>query len=167
MGHVDVMRGIKKQLESQSGQMIVECALMLPLVLVVGLIVLNLCRFLQITAFFDQVSNDAVIAQAISPAGKQNNLNACQSVEEALKASFAEQSYTSEVVIEVSAEPSAVGHENALFSFLPRYTRYRCRLRFKPYPRVLRLPFISLSSPFELVHTREIVVDHYKTGVVF
>ena len=44
--------------------------------------------------------------------------------------------------------------------------RYTCTLSYKPWPRFLRMPGITMEAPFALTHERSLVVDRYRPGVV-
>ena len=48
----------------------------------------------------------------------------------------------------------------------PLMTRYVCTLRYRTWPRFVRLPGVTFEAPVELTHERELVVDRYRPGVV-
>ncbi len=52
-----------------SGQMAVELAVLLPVVIVVALIDYNLMRFVGACAAFDHVASEQIVAQGVSPKG--------------------------------------------------------------------------------------------------
>ena len=56
-----------KILNNKDGQMTVELAVLIPVVVVVALIAINLMEFIDACAAFDVLSSDTVIAQAVSP----------------------------------------------------------------------------------------------------
>ena len=56
----------------QSGQMTVELAILVPVVIAVALVVANLMEFVDACAAFDRLSLDEVIAEGVSPAGEQS-----------------------------------------------------------------------------------------------
>lgn len=145
-----------------SGQMTVELAVLVPVVLVVALVGVNLMEFIALCSRFDRASLDAVTSQGVAPAGEQTQMAAteavCQVLEEAMASDRCE--------VEVRAEPATDASTQASFTISPLLTRYVCTLRFVPWPCELRMPGISLSSPAVLVHSRELVVDRYRPGVV-
>lgn len=54
-----------------SGQMAVELAILMPIIIVVACAVLNLLYFAEFCARFDTVSIDSVLTHAVSPAGHE------------------------------------------------------------------------------------------------
>ncbi len=146
----------------RSGQMVVELAVMVPVVLVVALIVLNLMGYLEACAAFDQAALDAVIAHGVAPTGEQSLVTAVEEVEAALVEGLGRED-TCEV--EVSAEDVSEGASGS-FAISPLLTRYTCTLYYYPWPRLLRMPGITLEAPVSLRHERQLVVDRYRSGVV-
>ena len=73
---------------NQSGQMTVELAVLVPVVIVVALVVVNLMEFVDACAAFDRLSLDEVIAEGVSPAGEQNMPASVAAVEDALRAAL-------------------------------------------------------------------------------
>ena len=69
-------------------------------------------------------------------------------------------------VVRVSAERLDDGAGGASFEISPFLTRYTCSMTFAPWPRELRLPGVSLEAPAVLSHSRELVVDRFRPGVV-
>ena len=69
-------------------------------------------------------------------------------------------------VVRVSAERLDDGGGGASFEISPFLTRYTCSMTFAPWPRELRLPGVSLEAPTALSHSRELVVDRFRPGVV-
>ena len=69
-------------------------------------------------------------------------------------------------VVRVSAERLDDGGGGASFEISPFLTRYTCSMTFAPWPRELRLPGVSLEAPTVLSHSRELVVDRFRPGVV-
>lgn len=147
----------------RSGQMCVEAAVVLPVMLVCGLIVYNLMLFIDACAAFDRISLNAVVTQGVAPAGEQSVPAAVQAVKEAIESSL-DRSSTCEV--EVRAEGVNEDGSTATFIVSPLLTRYTCTLRFKPWPRLMRLPGVTYEAPVFLVHERSLVVDRYRPGVV-
>ena len=148
---------------NQSGQMTVELAVLVPVVIVVALVVVNLMEFVDACAAFDRLSLDEVIAEGVSPAGEQSIPASVAAVEDALRAALGRETRCD---VEVRAERVSAGEGESLLSVAPLLTRYTCTLVFRPWPRELRLPGISYSAPLELRHERTLVIDRYRPGVV-
>lgn len=148
---------------NQSGQMTVELAVLVPVVIVVALVVVNLMEFVDACAAFDRLSLDEVIAEGVSPAGEQSMPASVAAVEDALRAALGRETHCD---VEVRAERVSAGEGESLLSVAPLLTRYTCTLVFRPWPRELRLPGISYSAPLELRHERTLVIDRYRPGVV-
>lgn len=158
-----VRQRFTRRLRSQSGQMTVELAVLVPVVIVVALVVVNLMEFVDACAAFDRLSLDEVIAEGVSPAGEQSMPASIAAVEGALRAALGRERYCD---VEVRAERVSAGKGESLLSVAPLLTRYTCTLVFLPWPRELRLPGISYSAPLELRHERTLVIDRYRPGVV-
>ena len=133
---------------ARSGQMVVELAVLVPVVLVVALVGVNLMEFMALCARFDRACLDAVVSHGVSPAGEQSQVGG------------------SPCVVRVSAERLDDGAGGASFEISPFLTRYTCSMTFAPWPRELRLPGVSLEAPAVLSHSRELVVDRFRPGVV-
>lgn len=142
----------------QKGQMFVETALVLPVVLVVALIAINLFKFADMCSKFDRVAADQIIAHGISSSHSVNEdapENLAQRIRTALNCD-------DNCDIVVSLEGESEGIENMVSVF----PKYQVTLKYKPWPHALRLPLVSLESPLCLTHTTSIVVSPYKSGVV-
>lgn len=159
----------------RDGQMTVELAVMVPVVLVVALVVMNLMDYVEACAAFDQASLDAVVAHGVAPSGEQSLTAAVAEVESALAEAVGREGRCS---VEVRAESVMEGEPGGGFetdtepgsdsSFIvsPLLTRFVCTLTYSPWPKTLRLPGITLEAPLALTHERELVVDRYRPGVV-
>lgn len=147
---------------ARSGQMVVELAVLVPVVLVVALVGVNLMEFKALCARFDRACLDAVVSHGVSPAGEQSQVGAVDEVREALSLAMG----GSPCVVRVSAERLDDGAGGASFEISPFLTRYTCSMTFAPWPRELRLPGVSLEAPAVLSHSRELVVDRFRPGVV-
>lgn len=143
--------------------MTVELAVLVPSAIVVALIVFNLMGFLDACAVFDQASLTAVVAHGVAPAGTQT-----AEVAEAEVAAAIRDALGREGVCEVEVRTSGAGEDAPPGSLVmsPLLTRYTCTLRYRPWPRHLRMPGITLESPAALTHERSLVVDRYRPGVV-
>lgn len=148
----------------ERGQMAVEVAVLAPVVIVVALTVLNLLQFVNLCALFDRISYDAVISQGVSPAGVVNEGSAVEAVRSCITDALA----SSRCEVRVSAsrasgDPSGPGF---VFPVSPLLTDYTCTLVFRPWPSSFVIAGVPYQSPLVLTHTRSIVVDRYRAGVV-
>ena len=142
----------------QKGQMFVETALVLPVVLVVALIAINLCKFADICSKFDRITADQIIAHGISSSHSTNGGtldNLTQKIKAALKCDD-----SCDIVVLSEGESEGIGNMVSVFP------KYQVTLKYKPWPHTLRLPLVSLESPLYLTHTTSIVISPYKSGVV-
>lgn len=147
----------------RGGQMTVELAVLVPVVIVVALAALNLMWFVDACASFDQAALDAVVAHGIAPTGEQSGTNAARQVTEALREALGREG-SCEVEVRAEAVGEAGGQASIVAS--PLLTRYVCTLTYRPWPRLLRLPGVTLEAPVALRHERELVVDRFRGGVV-
>lgn len=142
----------------QKGQMFVETALVLPVVLVVALIAINLFKFADMCSKFDRVATDQIIAHGISPSRSANEValeDLAQKIKTVLKCDG-----NCDIVVSLEGEREGIGNMVSVFP------KYQVTLKYKPWPHTLRLPLVSLESPLSLTHTTSIVVSPYKSGVV-
>lgn len=147
------------------GQMVVEMAVLAPVMMVVALVVLNLAWFLEACARFDRMAPDVIMAVAVSPAGELGGGHHVHEVAEALGSAMEGLRGCS---VDVNAESAwdAVAQTGS-FSMAPHLTRYVCTLRYAPWPSSFSVAGIDAGIPFELCHKRSFVVDLYRCGVVF
>ena len=150
---------------SESGQMTVELAVLVPVVIVVGLTVFNLMQFIEACAVFDHVALDAVISQGVSPSGEQVESVAiaqvCSCIEDALG--------SDRCTVNVEArDVSAALHDaqGLVFPVSPLLTDFVCTLKFRPWPSSFVIAGVAYESPIALTHTRSFVVDRFRPGVV-
>ena len=142
----------------QKGQMFVETAFVLPVVLVVALIAINLFKFADVCSKFDRVAADQSIAHGISFSHSVNEdapENLAQRIRAALNCDD-----NCDIVVSLEGESEGIGNMVSVFP------KYQVTLKYKPWPHTLRLPLVSLESPLSLTHTTSIVVSPYKSGVV-
>lgn len=152
----------RSPLRFESGQMSIEIAIIIPLVLVVAITMANIMEYLICCTLFDRVSLDAVLAHGVSPAGLQTELAAVAEVESAIEGAMGG---NPAITIEVSAAALS-SPSGFLASLNPHLTRFTCTLRFKPWPQRIRFAGVSMEAPFEIVHTKSLVIDRYRPGVV-
>lgn len=153
-------------LNGEEGQMVVEMAVVTPVMIVMAIVVLNLMWFIEASARFDRVAPDAVLAMAVSPEGgidgSGGDWAVCQAIERAMDGMRGvEVSVESHSAWEL-AEPDSIG-----FSFAPHLTRYVCTLTYHPWPSGFAVAGFDASIPVELAHQSVLVVDRYCSGVIF
>ncbi|MDR1089086.1 MAG: hypothetical protein LBL23_07440 [Coriobacteriales bacterium] len=156
---------------AQRGQMTVELAVCIPVILAVVGIALNVLGYMNVCARFDRVAADATRSQASSPGyGEEGTARAADRIQEVIETAFQSglgKGFNCD--IEVTATALALGGEEASasggvgFSLLTRLERYDCTVTYHPWPfsQIAGLRF------FALTHTRSYVVDPFKPGVVF
>lgn len=158
------MSDIHRIAGNDEGQMVVEMAVVAPVMIVVAVVVLNLMWFLEAAARFDRVALDEVLALAVSPAGEYAAQGGEREVENAIRDAMGS---LRGVEVDVRTAYAWEVSEGFGFSFAPHLTRYVCTMRYTPWPQGLQVAGIDAGVPFELVHERSIVVDCYRPGVVF
>lgn len=162
-------QGLRAKLRSlghdQRGQATVELAMCMPILLVLAFVVANLMGFVEACAAFDRIAYDAVVSQGVSSAGEQSDTSATGAVRSCIVEALGRESTCQ---VEVSSEDVLRygGSPNTTFSVAPRLTRYVCTLRYRPWPSGVVIAGVSMQAPALLVHTRELVVDRYRSGVV-
>lgn len=143
--------------------MTVELAVLVPPAIVTALIVFNLMGFIDACAAFDRLSLTAVTAHGVAPAGVQTSSAAAEEVRSAIADSLGREGSCE---VQVSAESASDGAAKGSLVISPLLTRYTCTLLYRPWPRFLRMPGITLEAPLALRHKRSLVVDRYRPGVV-
>lgn len=164
-GAASPVRGPRDRLRlrfGQAGQMTVELAVTLPVVVVVALVIYNLGRFVQLCAAFDQVSLDAMVSQGVSPPGEQSELSATGAIRSVVRAALPGNDFD----VQVSAAGGWDGDGSGL-TLAPHLVRYRCVLEYRPWPRSLVIAGVRMGTPLRLRHERTLVVDRFRSGVVF
>ena len=150
---------------ADGGQMVVELAVLVPVVIVVSLTVFNLMRFMEVCARFDRIALDAVISQGVAPEGEQSELSAVSAIESCIEDALG--SHRCSVRVEAQPARSLSRPSRGLsFPVSPLLTSFRCTLTYQPWPGSFIIAGMVYASPFELTHVRTIVVDRYRPGVV-
>lgn len=152
-------------MRDESGQMVVELAVLVPVIIVVALTLLNLLRFVEACAVFDRVALDAVVSQGVAPAGEQSELVAVGAVQSCIVDALASDRCTVEVsVADISSLPRA--RRGLAFPVSPLLTDFTCTLSYRPWPGSFVIAGVTYESPVVLTHTRSIVIDRFRPGVV-
>ena len=149
----------------ESGQMTVELAVLVPVAVVVGLTVWNLLRFVEACALFDRVALDAAISQGVAPSGEVSSLSAVGAVQSCIEAAMDSKSCTVEVTSR-SLTGEERRREGISFPVSPLLTDFVCTLSYHPWPSSFVIAGVSYDSPLVLRHSRSIVVDRFRSGVV-
>ena len=126
-------------LAEDEGQMVVEMAVVTPVILVVAL--------------------------AVAPAGEATDAGQGRAMAAGLEESMAGIRGVEGSVRAESAWESA--GEGVGFSFAPHLTRYVCTMTYSPWPAGFSVAGVGAGVPFALEHERVFVVDRYRSGVLF
>lgn len=137
---------------STCGQMTIELAVAMPVLIIVSVIAVNVVTFFGECAVFDRAVHEAVRVYAASPAYGQGLGQSCALVEEAAR----------EAVDAPNVEVS-VGYGEMGFD----YVEFSATLEFHPtlFGLGLRSEVFGVALP-ALSHTTSYVVDVYKPGVI-
>lgn len=136
----------------RSGQMTIELACALPVLIVVAVMVTNALSFFADCATFDRTTREAVRVYAASPGYGLGPEQACPLVEGAAKAAINRPN----VDLSVSCAPAGLGFESftAIIEFAPTL-----------FGMGLRSEVFGVSLP-RLTHEVTYTVDPFKPGVV-
>ena len=158
-----------------SGQAVVECAVILPVVVALILIVGNLTSYLAVCASFDRASSRAVLVYGVSPraAGVADaSAEVTKSLRSAIESSVPSV-IADRIAIEVSADPVSFGsgdeshEESAAFSLVSGLQTYECTLTYEPWPRFASFAGVPINTPVHLTHKTKLTIDPYRNGVVW
>lgn len=142
-------------MSDERGQMAVELAVLMPVILAAILIVWNLGRFLTACVLFDRTARDLALAQGVSVSGEQTDDVRVEEIAEALGEVFAD---WPECEVAVAASRSSSGGFGPLVQF-------RCTLSFRPWPSSFVVAGVNAGIPFALVHEAEISCAVFQAGV--
>ncbi|MBS5450727.1 MAG: hypothetical protein KHY83_01445 [Coriobacteriia bacterium] len=152
----------------EEGQMVVELAVVTPVMIVVAIVVLNLLFFMEDCARFDRLVPDIVMALAVAPSGEDVQAgNQAHRVSEALAQAMGDMRGIEVRVEEQNAWDAAQQEGTLGFSFAPHLTRYVCTMTYTPWPAVLTVAGVEAGIPVRLEHARTFTVDRYRSGVLF
>lgn len=144
--------GVMRKAQSASGQMTVEMAVALPVLLIVAVIAVNAMTFFSECASFDRVACEAVRVYAASPAYGQSVDQGVSLVKQSIGSQFDGSN------LDVSVSHGVVDGD---------FDEYTATLTFHPtlFGRGLRSEVFGVSLP-NLKHEVRYVVDSYKPGVI-
>lgn len=142
--------------------MVVEIAIITPVILVIALIAANLVYYLELCARFDRVAPDVVLALATSSSGDRAGLVKS----ELNRVMSSAKSIEIEVVAQKGKNPDS--HSDALvLSLAPHLTTYECTLTFHPWPTQLSIAGVEGAPPVGLTYKTSITIDEYREGIVW
>jgi hypothetical protein len=158
---------MRDMIKKKSGQMTVELAVCVPVVLAVVGVMLNVMGYLNVCARFDRVAAESVRIEATSPGfASYSAMARAERIRSLIQESFdAEQnSFNVEVMVTVSSgstgEALAPGR-GLSFSLLPQTETFTCSIIYRPWPFE---HFAGLNF-FTLTHERRYCVDPYRPGI--
>ena len=137
---------------ARAGQMTVELAVAMPVLIVVALIAVNGCTFMADCAVFDRVSQEAIRVHAPSPAYRQTTARSCELIEQEIRSVMDAKN------VNVSV---ACSHEALDFE------RFTATLEYSPtlFGIGMRSSAFGVELP-RATHSTSLVVDVYKPGVM-
>ena len=144
--------GVMQRARSRSGQMTIEVAVAMPVLIVVAVIAVNVMTFFSDCAVFDRVVHDSVRIHAAAPGYGQGVDQTCALVEQTVR------SQLDDANLQVSVSHGITGAD---------FDEYTATLEFFPtlFGRGLRSEVFGVALP-HLTHTTRYVVDSYRAGVV-
>ena len=143
----------------ESGQMTLEMAVMVPVVLVVAVVVGNVAWYLNLCSRFDRVAMDMAIAHGVSPTGEQDATSGAIAIKEAI-----EEAMGGSVEVDVRMEHVGIWNGFDALSLSPTRMRIVCTMGFKPWPQRLSIGFVETEMPTVAHHSRSVVVDVGQMG---
>lgn len=134
------------------GQMTVELAVAMPVLVIVAVIAVNAMSFFADCAIFDRVAHQAVRAHAASPAYGQGSGQSCALVEQEIEQALDQSN------LDVSVTCGTITGD---------FESFTATVEYHPtlFGMGLRSEVLGVSLP-TLVHSTTYVVDVYKPGVV-
>ena len=155
-----------KSLLGNKGQMAVEMAVVMPVMLAVVGIAINLMVYLGDCARFDRIAAEAVRTQAASPGyNNYDSTSRASEVQELIELAFSSSDYlTITVTVSEGAAGGNAGSNGVAFSLIPRLETYTCTMYYRPWGFGKSFFGIEFSG---IAHTRHYVIDPYRPGVFF
>ena len=144
--------GVMRKVREQSGQMTIEVAVAMPVLIVVAVVAVNVMTFFGECAVFDRVACEAVRVHATAPAYGQGVGQSVALVEQTIRSQLDESNLSVSVTHGVTS---------------PDLDVYTASLEFSPtlFGMGLRSEVFGVSMPC-LRHSVRYVVDGYKPGVI-
>ena len=142
--------GVRSRIDR--GQMTVELAVAMPVLIIVAVIVVNAMTFFVDCAVFDRAVRDSVRAYASAPAYGEGPGQSCALVEQAVRDAVDQPN------VEISVSHGTVGFD---------FDQYTAVIEYRPtlFGLGLRSEVFGVALP-TLSHSTSYVVDTYKAGVI-
>ena len=160
--HMGAGRHRSAVFRESSGQMAVELAVLIPVIVACALVVVNVMRYAELCARFDRVAPDAVLAHGVSPSGATSSLAGVDEVRSAIEHGMSPMACE----VEVSVEDLMEGTSGALLDLSAGTTRFTCTLVFRPWPSSVSIAGVGYQAPASIRHEREIVIDRYRAAII-
>lgn len=145
---------------SEIGQMTVELAFLIPVVIVCALIIINLGFYTSACAQFDRAAADVVLSRGSAPSGEQSSTQVKAEIETALQETMGDA-----VKVDVALEHVDATKTNTLFTLNPTRIKVICTMHYKPIPSTFSISGVELNPPIELTHTKTMVIDMGTSGL--
>ncbi|NTU89250.1 MAG: hypothetical protein HGA54_04990 [Actinobacteria bacterium] len=158
---------LAKRFISEQGQMAVELAVVMPVLIALVIISVDSMVYLGDCARFDRISGEIVRIHAASPAVSGEGASSCAEaiqadIEDAMNPSMHLSFSVTCVEKSESNNGSATGPADIVGSFSPRLQEYRCTLNYIPWPFTMGVFGFDLAP---LSHNRTYIIDPYRPGV--
>ena len=141
------------KLREHKGQMVVELAIVFPILIIVACVMVNALGFATECARFDRISRNVVRTETTTPAIDENNSSTLARVQQTLSGQFV---YDNE---SISAEITSSEGTNVTFE---------CELRWSP--TLFGISFkdeVFGTRMFEFSHKNFLIIDQTRAGDVF
>ncbi len=154
-----------KGMMDEKGQLAVEFALVAPILVLIGLVIFSLARFIYLANKFDSVCRQVIVVEGVAPVGSEGESDMNERIRFLIAERFDEES---KVDIEVTSRPySSGGLGNILH--IPQIRplkEYTCTMTYTPLFSDLRLGYASVRSPLEMTKEVKVIVDPYAAGIL-
>ena len=153
------------------GQMTVELAVTIPVIMAVLAIMINTMVYLDVSIRFDRLAAEAVRIEATSPGyGSYGTTARADKVRSLLQNQFADETHFVRIEVRAYAGTDAGTGEQgsstglgSIFSFIAGLETYECTLRYSPWG--FNNSFFGVNF-FELTHTRRYTIDPFRPAVI-
>lgn len=145
-----------------AGQMAVELAVLVPVIVAVALVVANVLQFAELVSRFDRVAPDAVVLHGVSASGVSSELAGVAEVKSAIEQAMGEMPCE----VAVRAEPISGDCSEARIDLAAGTTRFVCELGYRPWPSSVQIAGVGFELPAIVRHQRSFVVDRFRAAVV-
>ena len=152
------------RLRSSRGQMTVELAVTIPVIMAVVGIVINTMVYLDVSARFDRLAADAVRIEAASPGyGAYGTGARADKVRALLQEQFSDEADFVRIDVRAFAGAGTDEGSGTVFSLVPRLETYECTLRYAPWG--FKGSFFGVTF-LEMTHTRTYTIDPFRPAVI-